>query len=242
VVSPNVAGDVAGWPDQAQRAAVGAGIQEQAQQLLDQHGPRAELHVLVALGQPREVLTDLSGDAELLVVGSHGRGPLGSKLLGSVGVAVVREARCPVVVVRPHERARVRHGVLAAVDVDDASALVVAEFAIHEASLLRLPLTVVHAVPDDCSHVIVDNARRQVSELLAGLREKYPDVECTPVVQRGSTEEVVLAESEGRHLTVIGNPRRHRKHGTTAASRIVERATEPVAVVPSGPAPDESTS
>ncbi len=237
-VSAEVAGDVAVWPDEEERLALATGLRSEAQAILDQHGQRVELHVVVVLGQPRTVLTDLSRGARLLVVGSHGRGPVASKVLGSVGVAVVREARCPVVVVRPHQRAAIRHGVLAAVDVDDASAILVAELAVREASILQLPLTVVHAVPEDCSAVMVDNARRQVSELLAGLREKYPDVDLTPVVRRGRTEDVVLDEAEGRHLTVIGNPRRTRKHGTTAASRILERATGPVAVVPLGPPPE----
>ncbi|GAA0965869.1 universal stress protein [Actinocorallia libanotica] len=48
---------------------------------------------------PAAVLTESSADADLLVVGTHGRGSLGSLLLGSVGHAVLHHARCPVVIV-----------------------------------------------------------------------------------------------------------------------------------------------
>ncbi|MEO3860343.1 universal stress protein [Acrocarpospora sp. B8E8] len=50
---------------------------------------------------PVEALVDASGGADLLVVGSHGRGALGSVVLGSVSRGVLHHAKCPVAVVRP---------------------------------------------------------------------------------------------------------------------------------------------
>ncbi|MFI7416280.1 universal stress protein [Nonomuraea sp. NPDC049684] len=52
---------------------------------------------------PVDALTAASDHADLLVVGSHGRGGLGSALLGSVSRGVLHHARCPVAVVRPQD-------------------------------------------------------------------------------------------------------------------------------------------
>jgi nucleotide-binding universal stress UspA family protein len=51
-----------------------------------------------------EALVDASRGADLVVVGTHGRGPVRSFLLGSVSQSVIRHAACPVVVMPPvHE-------------------------------------------------------------------------------------------------------------------------------------------
>ena len=54
----------------------------------------------VLRGYPARVLLDAAAEADLLVVGSRGRGGMVGMLLGSVSQHVVTNARCPVVVVR----------------------------------------------------------------------------------------------------------------------------------------------
>jgi nucleotide-binding universal stress UspA family protein len=44
----------------------------------------------------------------MIVVGTHGRGPIGRLLLGSVSEHVVRNAPCPVLVARPETAPRPR--------------------------------------------------------------------------------------------------------------------------------------
>jgi nucleotide-binding universal stress UspA family protein len=59
------------------------------------------VEALVRDGSPAGVLVEASREADLLVMGSRGRGPLPAALLGSVAHYVVRRAACPVVV-HPH--------------------------------------------------------------------------------------------------------------------------------------------
>jgi nucleotide-binding universal stress UspA family protein len=62
---------------------------------------RAELRTL--LGIPAERLADLADDegADLIVVGSRGRGAFKAAFLGSVSNSLIGIARCPVLVVPP---------------------------------------------------------------------------------------------------------------------------------------------
>ncbi|MCE7002080.1 universal stress protein [Kibdelosporangium philippinense] len=72
-----------------------------AEALADAHDrhPTVLAWVVCTIGNARDVLRDESTQAQLLVVGTHGRGAKSGLLLGSVSRALIRTASCPVAVI-----------------------------------------------------------------------------------------------------------------------------------------------
>jgi len=59
-----------------------------------------EIEQVVREGQPTDVLVEESAEAEMLVLGSRGRGGFRELMLGSVSQQCAHHARCPVTIVR----------------------------------------------------------------------------------------------------------------------------------------------
>jgi nucleotide-binding universal stress UspA family protein len=68
-------------------------------------GDRPNVHLEVAIGDPADQILRSADELaiDLIVMASHGRGALGRWTFGSVADRVVRAARTPVMVVRPHD-------------------------------------------------------------------------------------------------------------------------------------------
>lgn len=66
--------------------------------------PSVSIEYRAMLGHPAEVLTRLSREALMLVVGRHGRGRLAGLVVGSVSAQSVHRATCPTLVVPHHEK------------------------------------------------------------------------------------------------------------------------------------------
>lgn len=63
--------------------------------------PDVAVRRVVTGGRPARRLIEEAGDAQLLVVGSRGRGGFAGMLLGSTSQALIHHAPCPLLVVRP---------------------------------------------------------------------------------------------------------------------------------------------
>jgi nucleotide-binding universal stress UspA family protein len=91
-------GDLPGQLDTERRAAE-AELQAAVEEVFEEK-PSVEVDERLVEGDAGEVLVAEASAADLIVVGSRGRGELASALLGSVSSHVVHHAACPVVVVK----------------------------------------------------------------------------------------------------------------------------------------------
>jgi nucleotide-binding universal stress UspA family protein len=195
----------------------------------------------VALDDPATLLVEASRHAALVVVGSHGRGPLASRLLGSVGVHLARHARCPVVVCRPGGwQGGGEDGVVVGMDGPGRPGPAL-EWAARLADLRQLPLTVVHAAPDRPDGTVpVDEPghevlRGQLHEAARGLRDRHPDLRVSLRLVGGRPDRALVHAAAGADVLVIGaHARTHllRAGEHDVTSRTLERAPGVVAVVP----------
>ena len=161
---------------------------------------------------PVPTLVDLSEEAEMIVVGSNGRGAVNRAVVGSVSSGVVRSAKCPVAVIRdeaPQLADPERAPVLLGVDCSPASELAVA-VAFEEASRRGVRLTALHAWGDVAAFERAwqdweSEAQRVLAEYLAGWQERYPDVEVDRVVTYAHPSRGLIEESESAQLVVVGS-------------------------------------
>jgi nucleotide-binding universal stress UspA family protein len=202
-------------------------------------------------GHPaREILTVADElHADLIVLGTHGRGGFEHLLLGSVAEKVMRKAPCPVMVVPPSTGAGsdVRFSrILCPIDGSSSSADAVS----YAVSLARetdghlILLAVVEPVPvggefgaldaDEYRHIGEAHAQKLVQDALAADVREWCQVE--HVVAEGKASEGILATAKDRHADVIVMGVRGRgaidlmAFGSTT-NDVIRRATCPVVAV-----------
>ncbi|GAA4972328.1 universal stress protein [Pseudonocardia tropica] len=223
-------------------------IREESRATLDaarhaaaQAAPEVAVDVAEDRRAPSTALVDRSATAELLVLGSAGRGTMGTAL-GSVTLAVASHAGCPVVVVRGTSS---DGPVLVGIDGGPLSDVAL-EHAFAAAAEHRTGLVVLHAWHDGRSPALRatgafdrlrDAEERALAERLAGWSERYPDVAVERVIERAEPGRVLAQRSGAARLVVVATRGRGGFTGLLLGSTglaLVQRADCPVMLV--GPA------
>ena len=189
------------------------------------------------------ILAELSKDAEMVVVGSHGRGAMTRTLLGSVSTGLVHHVHRPVAVIHDQDPPMPRPSqapVLVGIDGSPASESATA-IAFNEASWRGVELVALHAWSDTAMfgfHVpdwstVQSKADELLAERLAGWQERYPDVNVCRIVVCDRPVHQLVQQSESAQLVVVGS---HGRGGFTGmllgsvSTAVVQTARIPVIV------------
>ncbi len=246
VIESAITGDA---DSQAER--VHSAVTEAVRTVTERH-PDLDVTADVVEGPAVDTLVAAAADAELLVLGSRGHGPIVGFLLGSVGQQVIAGAARPVVLVRagdePSAEAAGREIVVGQQGdpEDSADAL---RFAFETAAARGATVRVVRAwtLPPVFAYSpgslkLLDEAgglepyeKKAVAAAVRPWRERFPDVPVTEHVEMGSAGQVLLSVAGTAQLMVVGR----RAHRTAVGARIgsvahgvLHHADCPVAVVP----------
>jgi nucleotide-binding universal stress UspA family protein len=192
---------------------------------------------VLADGSAAAALCEHSAAAEMVVVGSRGRGRLPGLLLGSVSSQVAAHAPGRVVVVRGHWRPAAGYHpgpVVAGADGSAASAAAVA-FAFEEAALRQAPLLAVCALAD--TPATLGGARRMEEDFeqqIARCEKDYPEVPVLRQVAVGPPRAALLAAGAEAQMIVVGGRGRGGVQGMLLGSvsqALLHHAPCPVGVV-----------
>jgi nucleotide-binding universal stress UspA family protein len=215
------------------------------------------LEIEVVEGTPGRDIPRLGDGAQLLVLGSRGRGGFASLLLGSNGLACAREAACPVVVVRPGDEPAAGAGegaepcVVLGVDAlsphDETIGFAFAEAALRGAVLRVVcaypgPVLVYTAGGDFVTSAVADAATAAqhtelMGEQLAPFQGRYPQVDVVKEILPGDAAALLVEASRDAGLVVVGRHQRRMPLGRLVGSvtnAVLLHAKGAVAVVPLG--------
>jgi nucleotide-binding universal stress UspA family protein len=194
-------------------------------------------------GSPSRGLGRSVGDSDVLVVGARGLGGVGSILLGSTSGALVRHARCPVIVA--HDRVPPTTGHVV-VGVGGNSSTEALGFAFDEASRRRAELLALHAwdkplagrqtllgSPSEIRQQHMAAEEEVLHSALDPWQAKYPSVRVRCVVSTDQPAAALIPWSATAVLVVVGRgPSGGPVQVGSTPHALLRRSTCPVAVVP----------
>jgi nucleotide-binding universal stress UspA family protein len=206
------------------------------------------VHQVLLEGRPADILERKSQGKSLLVVGSHGLGPVTGALFGSVSEHCVLHAMAPVTVI-PHSRSAPSRDGRVVVGVDGSACSYAAlRWAAEEAGWRSAPLVVVHTwwmapslgsfggfdrdrVAAECADDAQQLAREMTDGVLGRASRQPASVSTLSVEARAGRFLVEVAE--GADLLVVGtHGRGGLRHLVGSVSRhVLQHATCPVTVL-----------
>lgn len=163
-------------------------------------------------GYASGALVRASHGASMVVVGARGLGVLSGSALGSVSFQVATHASSPVVVVRHTGAAQPLGRIVVGVD-GSASSLHAVDYAVGQAQARGAELLLVHAWssahnegsgPDDRWPSQEAEYERAVSDALAKHARRLPGTAMTQLVVQGHPVKVLVEQSQGADLMVLG--------------------------------------
>ena len=209
--------------------------------------PGDDIHVVVEVASPGGLFVEASQEAHMIVLGSRGTGGFTGLVLGSVGSQVAAAAACPVVVWRGAPRPGATSVVVGVDGSPNSKAALGAAF--EYASFHGLGLTVVHAwdipaydlieIPQGAVALpiaeVLEDEVRLAAEVLAGHRDRYPDVVVREHLVRGAAAKALIDQSIEAALLVVGTRGRGQLLSAVLGSvsnTVLHKVDIPVLVVP----------
>ncbi|QUC59711.1 universal stress protein [Streptomyces sp. A2-16] len=199
-----------------------------------------------------DVLVSAAADAEFLVLGSRGHGPVVGFLVGSVGQQVIAETTRPVVLVRAGDQATAEvsgREIVVGQEGDPEDSAETLRFAFETAAARGATVRAVRAwtLPPVFAYSpgslkLLDEAgglepyeKKALASALQPWRERFPDVPVVEHVEMGSAGQVLLSVTARAQLMVVGRRARRTAVGArigSVAYGVLHHADCPVAVVP----------
>jgi len=214
--------------------------------------PDLDLTTDVVAGETADTLVAAAADAEMLVLGSRGYGPVIGFLLGSVGQQVIAATTRPVVLVRAGDQPAAEAGgreIVVGQQGEPEDSADTMKFAFEAAAARGATVRAVRAwtLPpvfaySPGSMQLLDEAgglepfeKKALGAALGPWRERFPDVPVVEHVEIGSAGQVLLSVAARAQLMVVGRRARRTAVGArigSVAHGVLHHAPCPVAVIP----------
>lgn len=214
----------------------GQAVLEGARQQLEKQAPDLEVHYVLSSELPVPAIENASADARLVVVGSDDV-PWFERIIRSETAGhLARHSDHPVIAVPELKFAESYEGdVVLALD-GETTAEGPIRFAFEQASRRDAALHVLHVATPDNAAADPELIAPNLSEVMAGWHDEFPDTHVFEVVTTGEVAESIVHSTETASLVVVGRP--HSQHllksvVRSIAAKVLGDAHCPIAVVPS---------